>query len=275
MSEIITQSYLKFAEKYTATPDKTTVEYEILKSDITDELTEIGVGVLTLCLTTLNCNIDIYEKDDGNKVRRNKDNLQIKKELDSNIKFVSKMKGVEQVLYCYERHQTGIPHSHCMVFCELSKIDKIQKKLKAKYEKTPETENSVGECADVAYVAKETTSIGDDGQKCKRFDTAKVAGIQKKKQIHYTHNLSTKAKKIKEIIDREISYIKQHYANLANARRRAKRRDKTNLVEPQNNQTITLIKTTIKPHRETNAHLKHKKPKNKLKRYICKIQKKG
>lgn len=172
--------------------------------------------------------------------------------------------------WCYEKHENGSPHAHAIAFIPLSLREFVSEKI-GEYlgggeaiSKTPRT----------AYLLKQLTNsrrtkldlgrktrYGTDG---KRYECAKIKGVQAEKKIRYaqntqmTSNFKETSQKLRELVQKIDEYGRKHRTGKRQKRHTALRQDDVTLFDfvlypttPEENKAQARAKTTHARAKET------------------------
>ena len=124
--------------------------------------------------------------------------------------------------WCYEKHENGSPHSHAIVFIPLAIREFVAEKI-GEYlgggeaiSKTPRTAyllKQITQSRRVKLDLSRKTRYGTDG---KRYECAKIKGVQDAKKIRYaqntamTRNFKETAQKLRELMTKIDEYQRRH-----------------------------------------------------------------
>ena len=256
-----------------------------------------AISAIGLCLTVTNSNIQCYQTNKKGWRKKGWSNKRIATELKKEIEKLSKNNKILTIPYVLERHRSGIPHLHCIIFVENIFYDLMVQYLCNKYgEKSITTE-----ALELGYMWKTTSNderMNSNDikeaelfqiEKGKRFDTSRIAGVQSEKKLHFAVNEknymlhSKKIEKINSYVFNHFQSTKKYWKDRVKPSKNGNisndeyvlqtERTKTIILPPKTTQNQTNeqeLKKEIKARKKALAKLKNKE-KQEIKEYKCNI----
>lgn len=145
--------------------------------------------------------------------------------------------------WCYEKHENGSPHAHAIAFIPLSLKEHVAEKI-AEYlnggeaiSKTPRTAyllKQITQSRRVKLDLSRKTRYGTDG---KRYECAKIKGVQSEKKIRYaqnsqmSRNFKETAAKLRELMQKIDEYGRKHRTGKRKKAHTAIRKDDVTLFD--------------------------------------------